>query len=248
MATKKQRQAVKRKARQYVIIERRYGRQIGRLLSALMSAWLPRIMAAVEPKMRTDALWDELAPLFSAMAADWADKVQRFTTEITTVGADVADVSQLDAAIVRQTLINITLEPSVFRLVQNFAAENASLITNVGQDLIDAAQVLAVNAIEFGDTPDQLTKKIAKVSDQFAGYRARLIARDQVGKLQGQIHMTRMEDAGLKRYEWMTVGDERVRSSHKALDGDIRTWEQSPKPGQEIQCRCQPVVIAEDIL
>jgi SPP1 gp7 family putative phage head morphogenesis protein len=118
----------------------------------------------------------------------------------------------------------------------------------VGQDLIDAAQVLAVNAIEFGDTPDQLTKKIAKVSDQFAGYRARLIARDQVGKLQGQIHMTRMEDAGFERYEWMTVGDERVRTSHKARDGDIRTWEQSPKPGQEIQCRCQPVVIAEDIL
>lgn len=247
LATRKQRQQVKRKERQYVIIERRYARQIGRLYRQWFNDWLPRIMARVSQRM--DALWDELTPLFMSMARDWADRVQRFTTEINEVAVDVADVSQIQSAQAFPTLISISLEPSVMGIVRSFSEENAALITKIGQETADKVQLAAVSAIEFGDTPDELTKKIRKIGSDFEGYRARLIARDQVGKLQGQIHMQRMQDAGLDRYEWMTVGDNRVRPSHKALDGTIRTWKQDgPKPGQEIQCRCQPVTVLEDIL
>lgn len=209
---------------------------------------MPRIMAMVRPEMKADALWDELAPLFLAMAKDWADKVEFYEDEIVEIGSDVADVSQLDAAIVQQTLINIQLEPAIMGILNNFTQENAMLIKNIGTDLVDDVRVLTMNAIQFGSTTNDLQAAILAASEKFAGHRARLIARDQVGKLQGQIHMTRMEQAGLERYEWMTVGDERVRKSHRALDGEVRTWNQDPKPGQEIQCRCQPSVLLEDVL
>lgn len=40
------------------------------------------------------------------------------------------------------------------------------------------------------------------------------------------------------KYIWRTVGDSRVRASHAALEGDERSWAQSPQPGEEENCRC----------
>lgn len=40
------------------------------------------------------------------------------------------------------------------------------------------------------------------------------------------------------QYIWRTVDDEKVRSSHKALNGTVRDWSDSPDPGEEFNCRC----------
>lgn len=45
------------------------------------------------------------------------------------------------------------------------------------------------------------------------------------------------------KYIWRTVGDSRVRSSHADLEGEQRTWAQSPDPGEEHNCRCWAVSI-----
>jgi SPP1 gp7 family putative phage head morphogenesis protein len=39
-------------------------------------------------------------------------------------------------------------------------------------------------------------------------------------------------------YIWRTVGDDKVRPSHAALEGAIRSWDDSPDPGEEANCRC----------
>jgi peptidoglycan hydrolase-like protein with peptidoglycan-binding domain len=41
-----------------------------------------------------------------------------------------------------------------------------------------------------------------------------------------------------KSYIWHTTKDEKVRSAHAALDGDIREWGNSPDPGEDFNCRC----------
>ena len=40
------------------------------------------------------------------------------------------------------------------------------------------------------------------------------------------------------KYIWRTVGDDRVRPGHAALDGTVRDLSDSPDPGEEINCRC----------
>jgi SPP1 gp7 family putative phage head morphogenesis protein len=87
---------------------------------------------------------------------------------------------------------------------------------------------------------------------------ARLIARDQIGKLNGQVTQTTQRLAGVTEYVWVTSDDERVRGtpggrypkakpSHFALDGETFRWDQPPmsgpgtqrrNPGEPIQCRC----------
>lgn len=39
-------------------------------------------------------------------------------------------------------------------------------------------------------------------------------------------------------YIWRTVGDDKVRDGHAALDGEVRHISDSPQPGEEYNCRC----------
>ena len=77
--------------------------------------------------------------------------------------------------------------------------------------------------------------------------RAKLIARDQVAKLNGELTKERQTDLGVTGYIWRTVGDERVRDEHADNDGQFFTWDSPPStgaPGEDIQCRCwaEPVL------
>ena len=41
-----------------------------------------------------------------------------------------------------------------------------------------------------------------------------------------------------EKYIWVTVGNDKVRPEHEILDGEIRTWYDTPHPGEEYGCRC----------
>lgn len=50
------------------------------------------------------------------------------------------------------------------------------------------------------------------------------------------------------RYVWLTAGDEKVRASHAANDGQIFSWDDPPptgNPGEEENCRCVAVPYAD---
>ncbi|MCB9996614.1 MAG: peptidoglycan-binding protein [Rhodospirillales bacterium] len=53
-------------------------------------------------------------------------------------------------------------------------------------------------------------------------------------------------------YIWRTVGDSRVREEHAALDGQTRSWDEFPAPGEEDNCRCWAIPVEakeqEDLL
>jgi SPP1 gp7 family putative phage head morphogenesis protein/excisionase family DNA binding protein len=75
---------------------------------------------------------------------------------------------------------------------------------------------------------------------------AGLIADDQVGTLNLDLNQIRSEAAGVAKFRWITQGDDRVRESHEAVNGQVFTWaEGAPSldgalPGEEINCRCMP--------
>ncbi len=125
-------------------------------------------------------------------------------------------------------------------LIQHFAAENAALIKTIPQDQLSRVEKLATRAITGGTTVDEFTKQLDEGFD-VSERHARLIARDQVGKLNGQLNEYRQTDLGIESYIWQTAGDERVREEHQALDGKEFRWDDPPEegnPGEPIQCRC----------
>jgi SPP1 gp7 family putative phage head morphogenesis protein len=84
--------------------------------------------------------------------------------------------------------------------------------------------------------------------------RAKLIARDQVLKLNGQITKHRQTSAGISKYKWSTSKDERVRPGHRDLHGTIQSWASPPDvgngrhehPGGDYQCRCVSIPVLPD--
>jgi SPP1 gp7 family putative phage head morphogenesis protein len=92
-------------------------------------------------------------------------------------------------------------------------------------DQVDPAAVFPADRAAAGAgralRPD--VKELAdEVQDRYgvSESRAQLIARDQIGKLYGNVHEARQRDLGLKAYFWRTAQDERVREEHAAREGE----------------------------
>jgi SPP1 gp7 family putative phage head morphogenesis protein len=136
--------------------------------------------------------------------------------------------------------------------------QNYRYFQDLAGDYIKQINIRAEQAITSGWSPVQLAKALVKIDASINTSRANLIARDQIGKLNGQVTQARMEAVGLEMYIWSTSGDERVRDSHAELEGKLcqwddpslysedggKTWKSRPAswcqlhPGEDIQCRC----------
>jgi SPP1 gp7 family putative phage head morphogenesis protein len=135
-----------------------------------------------------------------------------------------------------------------------FSNLNASLITEMTDTAISRVQKDVMLGFSQGVRHEEIAKTISDYIDPLNGTirsRARLIARDQVNKLNGQLTELRQSELGITRYVWRTVNDERVRESHAALDGKIFSWSEPPaegNPGEPIQCRCYAEPVLSDLL
>jgi hypothetical protein len=114
--------------------------------------------------------------------------------------------------------------------------KNYGLIRSDMQKYIAQVNDLTEKAVTSGWSLSQLTKQIQGLDDKITKGRAESIARDQIGKLNGEISQRRMESVGLTMYIWETSGDERVRGdpggkypdarpSHYLMDGLLCRWD-----------------------
>ena len=125
-------------------------------------------------------------------------------------------------------------------------------------DYVSKINTLTEQAIVNGMSPKKLSEEIFKATQSLEKNHCKLLARDQMGKLNGQITQAQMEEIGLDMYVWSTAFDDRVRDSHAVMEGLLcrwddasvcsydggKTWVDRPAaavqlhPGQDIQCRC----------
>ncbi|QBX99536.1 hypothetical protein E2K80_01340 [Rhodophyticola sp. CCM32] len=63
----------------------------------------------------------------------------------------------------------------------------------------------------------------------------------------GLINEIRQRELGIEQYTWETVGDERVRAGHAALDGRVFRWDSDgERPGEAPNCRCSARPVPPD--
>lgn len=127
-----------------------------------------------------------------------------------------------------------------------FEATNISLIRSIPQQAVSSLQGKIVEAVRRGSTLKQLQAQVREEFD-ITDRRAKLIARDQIGKLNGQLTELRQEQIGVTQYAWRGILDARERPEHVAREGKIFNWANPPDdghPGEPINCRCtaEPVL------
>jgi SPP1 gp7 family putative phage head morphogenesis protein len=149
-----------------------------------------------------------------------------------------------------------------------FAQQNASLIKSIPQNLLTDVEGIVTRGLTGGATIRDMERDI-KSRLNVSKNKARLIASDQIGKLNGQMTKLRQERVGVIEYIWNTSGDERVRHSHRVLDGKICRWDDDTvyrnpgetewlprsslkgaeaEPGEEIRCRCWAEPVMDDLI
>ena len=94
--------------------------------------------------------------------------------------------------------------------------------------------------------------------------RIKLIARTEVSRSETALTRARAEDLDIQAYVWETVRDQRVRFSHKNLQGVIVFWDDPPQPEELIgehttlskgnagefpncRCLCAPLVSMQEV-
>lgn len=118
--------------------------------------------------------------------------------------------------------------------------QNISLIKTIPQQLHEKLRYRMVEALRKGESYKSLAADLEKLLD-IPKRRATLIARDQIGKLNGRLTQLRQENIGVKSYIWRGSLDERERLSHVEREGKEFRWDNPPDdghPGQPILCRC----------
>lgn len=141
-------------------------------------------------------------------------------------------------------------------LLDQWRRDNVALITSIPEQMLDQVYELVTEAQTTGRRVEDLASDIERRFD-VARSRAELIARDQVGKANGDLVRARQEDAGVSRYVWSSSRDERTRRRHRELEGTVHAWDDPPvvdertgrreHPGGDYQCRCVAVPVIDGL-
>lgn len=199
-------------------------------------------------KPLTDATKKDLGDIMDGISDDYWNKWTRkeFSKVVRPVAVDVETFQvnqlnrQLSAALGEQIAVDVVgREPWLEKAVADFTRENVALIKSIPEQFFGELEKSLSQQIADGARWEDLASEIEdrySVSES----RAELIARDQVGKFNGDLARTRQQDLGITKFVWRTMGDERVREEHQDYNGNTYSWDDPPEggPGEAVQCRC----------
>ncbi len=138
-------------------------------------------------------------------------------------------------------LSSIIKSEGVQTQIEASISKNIDLIKSIPKEYHDDIKKAVSNGINQGDDFFSIRKQILEIGES-TDKRARLIARDQVAKLNATVTETRQKKMGVTHYFWRTSRDERVRDTHKDNAGKRFAWDNPPSktghPGSDVQCRC----------
>jgi SPP1 gp7 family putative phage head morphogenesis protein len=103
--------------------------------------------------------------------------------------------------------------------------ENEVLCAAWPEEFLKKVSNVMYTGVRSGWLWGDMAGELRKIEGDMTGRRAELIARDQVGKLNGQLSRFRQTELGLNYYVWTAVGDERECEICRLIDGALCRWD-----------------------
>ena len=230
---------------------------IDKSLNEILAPRLSTLQAELNskrPQLKTDDYLSDLNGIIALMRVFVTNRQNKPEDIAETMGIDISQFNQKQLQKTMHTVFGVdvfTHEPWLSDQLDLFAQQNVDLITNLTDKALGDIKGIVTRGFAGGinlkDMSGQLKDRIG-----FTKNRAKLIARDQTSKLNGQLTQLRQTQNGISKYQWATAGDERVRPSHAEKEGNIYSWDNPPadtgNPGDDINCRCVAIPILEDLI
>lgn len=130
--------------------------------------------------------------------------------------------------------------------------DNTRLITSIPEQYLTQVESIVMTNVRAGGRPSSIAKLLQNQFDVTEN-RAKMIARDQTAKVNGDLNKKRQIASGFEYFEWIDSDDERVRDRHEFISDKVTQygkgiyrWDNPPLssqgvpiiPGQDFQCRC----------
>ena len=200
---------------------------------------------SADSRMVGDGIWDDINKKINSLSGSFGglrDTAQRLAALAAQRSKESVDAS-LTAAIRDSVKIDITGalgSGGIAPVMEKAMVQNVELITSIPDQYLQKVRQTVFEGVGKGERYEQVADRIQHIADVTES-RAKLIARDQVSKMNGAFNEARQTSLGIDKYVWSTSHDERVRDSHAENDGKVFSWNDPPPtghPGEDIQCRC----------
>lgn len=205
--------------------------------------WVEEVQSRRADAIHLDAgVFETVGRLFNRLRLNIGARLSPLTTLARMAGSGVAtkisEANKQNARPVLQRLLPVDpfkSEPWLKPVSEDWISENVSLIKSVGEKHLTEVEQLIYRMVRQGDSIKDVRTELRK-RFEVTKNRARLIARDQVNKFNGQLTQERQERAGITMYRWRTMRDARVRGtpgglyagaspSHALMEGILCRWD-----------------------
>ncbi len=216
------------------------------------------------PVNTSDSYVDLITAAFELLVDKWTS--DRFAT----VAKSIANNFVMTADKVNQKRFNENMKgfgidvfgnsPELVDYLHASLFDNTRLIKSIPERYLTQVQSIVMTNIRSGARASDME---GLLRDQFGvtQRRAKMIARDQTSKINGQLNQKRQSAVGFNYFKWKTVGDAKVRDRHReiankltAYGRGIYRWDNPPLsssgepiiPGQDYQDRCSGIPVSDE--
>lgn len=224
--------------------ERAFRRLAAVIWAHLRASTLPAYAAS--DRERSDDLSTVLRRSLAALAAKLRRESKRVAADAEKIGAETDRRHKAEFYARAKRAVGVDVvggEGFRGKLLDKWNRENTDLIESVSTSAVASMRTEIEQAFASGVRAEALAKRWRErgLPLEFGTVegRAKVIARDQIGKLNGQLTQARQEALGIEEYAWRTSRDQRVRDSHADREGKRYRWDRPPDdghPGHPVQC------------
>lgn len=252
------------------LLENEYSKQLEQYVSQVSKMVLinfRELKPSYNLAIRLDSVDDELQNIIKICELQISIKIKDFIKKVIKKAKQInafnkRAIEQSLASTVKKSL-SIPVSKTIEASMQFFVSDNVRLIKSINSDLLGQVQEIVYSGVRRGVGFASLAEEFEKAFT-ISKKRARIIARDQINKLNADLTRHRHLILGIENYKWSTAKDERVRTSHEVLEGKICSYVDSSVYkdklndawssrkligatlsglGQDVLCRCTSLAI-----
>ncbi|AUR82855.1 head morphogenesis domain protein [Vibrio phage 1.029.O._10N.261.55.A7] len=195
---------------------RGYMQSLVKEMASEVKAGLLPIIKKNKPNYIADGWADDVTSFFDAFRAKWSSILfrQKVRTDIQ------RPLSMAESNTTAQFLKNVNKavgvdvsgmlkREGIDNIMTSALQENVTLVTSLPDEYLKRIESIVYSGMQQGRYPTAIAKDLQEATG-ISWRRAKLIARDQVAKINSAVDSERSQNLGIEYYEWSTSNDRRV--------------------------------------
>ena len=234
-------------------IVREIKRDVDAALMPIIRRYAPDYVADSAAIVTRDGWADVIAGALRTLSLRWASPV--LTSRADKIAGDFVQASLKKSERDLKKSVGIDAFSGNAKMQEYLRASsiaNAQLIKSIPGRYLEDVSATVMENMRAGMRPSYISKSL---QDKYgiSERRAKFIARDQTGKINGDLAEKQQVAAGFEYFQWLDSDDSRVRHWHSVIANRVTEygkgvyrWDNLPlnekgipiKPGQDYGCRC----------